>query len=162
MGTTSRSPRRYRTDKEIEESNLRAFLQAAWEQRACAVSEDGRDFVDGQKNWEAHHVVEKRWLRANYLPLYDRRNALRLRPDVHHLHTVGAKRVPLRVLTDENIEYAFEVMGASAYDYLTRLYDGDDPRVERAFEIAEAERLKQMEEANAQGKAWTPRMARKA
>lgn len=168
MGTTSRRRRpprnrRYRNDREIEEANKRAFKQAAWEQRACAVTDDARDYDEQNRlNWEAHHVVEKRWLKANYLPLWDPRNSLRLRPDVHSGHTSGLRRVPLTCLTDENIEYAFEVMGAAAFDYLTRLYDGTDPRVERAFEVAEAERQKQIAEANAQGKAWTPRKARRA
>lgn len=131
--------RRYRTEKEIEEANMRAFKQAAWEQRACAVTGDTADVMeDGSKGWEAHHVVEKRWLKANFKPLWDWRNALRLRPDVHGQHTTRMKPVPLRCLTDENIQFAFEVMGYMAYDYLTRLYTGDDPRVEAAFEEVKA------------------------
>lgn len=120
------------------------FKRAAWRQRACAVSGDARDFDPKTgKNWEAHHVVEARELKArglNHL-LWDERNALRLRPDVHRRHTNRMEPVPLRCLTQDNIDFAFEVMGASAKDYLERLYTGTDARVQRAFEVYEAERL---------------------
>ena len=143
MATSFPKRRHYRNEREIEEANQRAFLQAAWEQRACAVSGGSDAGKDGRKNWEAHHVVEKRWLKANFKFLWDPRNALRLAPRVHSRHTSRMKPVPLSCLTDENIEYAFEVMGSSAYDYLTRLYDGEDERVERAGREAEEERLAQ-------------------
>ncbi len=87
--------------------------------------------------FDPHHVVEQQWLKREGLPLDDRRNALRLNPDVHANHTTGAAKVPLRCLTDENVEYVFEVMGVRAMDYLERKYDGTDPRVERAARLAD-------------------------
>lgn len=138
--------RHYRNERELEEANKRAFLQAAWEQRACAVSGDARDRDDqGYKNWEAHHVVEKRWLKANFMFLWDPRNVLRLTPDAHRRHTNRMEPVPLSRLTDANIEYAFEIMEHRAYEYLTRMYTGVDERVEQAGREAEEKRLAQME-----------------
>jgi hypothetical protein len=120
-----------------------AFLRAAWRQRGCAVSGDARDFANGAKNWEAHHVVEARELKKRNLHhlLWDERNALRLRPDIHRRHTNRMEPVPMTALKDDNIAFAFEVMGASAKEYLERLYTGTDERVQRAFEVCEAERL---------------------
>jgi hypothetical protein len=108
------------------------FVMAAREQRVCAVTGKSGPF-------DPHHVVEQQWLKREGLPVDDRRNALRLSPDVHANHTTGVKQVPQRCLTDENIEYVFEVMGVRAKDYLDRKYDGTDPRVERASEIVDAE-----------------------
>lgn len=139
--------RHYRNETEIEQANKRAFLQAAWEQRACAVSGDAVDMApDGSKGWEAHHVVEKRWLKANFKFLWDTRNALRLSPSVHGQHTNRMAVIPLSCLTDENIKYTFEVMGYSAHDYLTRTYDGQDERVEQAGHEVEEERLARLRE----------------
>jgi hypothetical protein len=45
--------------------------------------------------------------------------------------------VKLENLTDDNLEYAAEVLGAAAPGYLRRHYAGDDPRV-RAMEEAAA------------------------
>jgi hypothetical protein len=82
--------------------------------------------------WEAHHVVEKQECKKRGAALYDTRNALRLciGPGSCHggQHTIT--NVKLCVLTDDNLTFAFEVLGAGAYDYLRRRYDGEDPRVD--------------------------------
>lgn len=127
-----------------ERAAREAFLRAAWRQRACAVSRDGRDWDPKVgKNWEAHHVVEAAELKRRGLHhlLWDERNALRLRPDVHRRHTNRMEPVPLRCLKQDNIDFAFEIMGAGAKDYLDQKYTGTDARVQRAFEVTEAERL---------------------
>lgn len=108
--------------------NQKAFLQAAKDQRVCAVC--GRD-----DEWEAHHVVEKRWLEDNHKPPYVASNALRLcgrfsKNNCHGKHTARSRKLRLKELTDQNIEYAFALMGAAAYYYLHRHYDGKDPRVD--------------------------------
>lgn len=137
----SSSRRRSSTDE--ERAAKEGFLRAAWHQRACAVSGDARDW-DPQigKNWEAHHVVEAAELKRRYRfdVLWDERNALRLRPDIHRRHTNRMEPVPLRCLKQDNIDFAFEVLGASARDYLGTKYTGSDARVQRAFEVAEARR----------------------
>ncbi len=123
-----RRPKPKRT--EAEQLAHTDFVEAARRQRVCAVTGKGGAF-------DPHHVVEQQWLKREGLPLDDRRNALRLNPDVHANHTTGAAKVPLRCLTDENVEYVFEVMGVRAMDYLERKYDGTDPRVERAARLAD-------------------------
>lgn len=107
------------------------FWATAGAQRACA--QCGR-FT---REWDAHHVVEKQELSRRKLPLWDRRNALRLCNgpfSCHGQHTGAGSRVQLRKLRNENYEYAFEVLGAYAYDYLRRRYRGEDPRLERWLE----------------------------
>lgn len=148
--------------RQLETALRRAFAQAAWEQRQCAVTFDQRDYRPGPvgKNWEAHHVVEQRWIKGHKFPvkiLWDPRNALRLRPDVHKKHTVRSEPVPIRALLDCNIEFAFEVMGPIAEEYLTRLYGGEDTgdRIKRASEVAN----KTMEDeiaAALPGQLWVP------
>jgi hypothetical protein len=140
---------------ETEAEQRRAFQEEAYRQRACAVTYDARDWVATGKNWEAHHVVEARWLRMHYLPVYDARNALRLRPDIHNKHTNRSGIIEQRFLLDCNVEYAFEIMGPAAKDYLDRLYVGPDDRVQRASEVAN----KQMEDEIAAlppGTLWVP------
>ncbi len=144
--------------KRLQEKRDRvAFQRAAWEQRSCAVTDDARDFDEnGRKNWEAHHVVEARWLRARGHFLWDPRNSLRLRPDVHAAHTSRMKPIPMSCLTDENIEYAFELMGVVAIDYLERLYAGTDPRFQRASEVAEEEWEAEVEDQQQQAQLQQP------
>lgn len=133
-----RKPKRKRTEE--EHIAHRAFVDAARDQRVCAVSGKAGPF-------DPHHVIEQQWLKGEGLPVDDRRNALRLNPDVHANHTTGAAKVPQRCLTDANIEYAFEVMGVRATDYLARKYGGTDPRVERASQLAD-ERWEQERDEN--------------
>lgn len=119
-----RSRRRHVNDPD----KVDAFWAAAEAQRVCAKC--GKP----TRTWDAHHVVEKQELRNRGLDVWDPRNALRLcgkfGPTCHGQHTNAAERVPLSALTDENIEFAFDVLGAFAYDYLKRRYAGEDWRVE--------------------------------
>lgn len=70
--------------------------------------------------------------------LYDTRNALRLCDSLDgkrcHMNMEwgnGTLRVSTRKLTDDNIAYAFEVMGDWAADYLRQQYvdEPQDPRI---------------------------------
>jgi hypothetical protein len=55
----------------------------------------------------------------------------------HHNPGVDAERkLPLRLIPDEAIEAAYELMGAYAYDYLRRRYRGEDARVDALLEAA--------------------------
>lgn len=123
-----RKPKKKRSAEE-ELAHL-AFIEAARSQCVCAVTRQGGAF-------DPHHVVEQQWLKREGFPVDDKRNALRLNPDVHANHTTKVKKVPMRCLLDSNLEYAFEVMGVRAIDYLERNYEGTDPRFERAAEDAE-------------------------
>lgn len=157
------APSSLRQQKEAETELRRAFAEAAWAQRQCAVTKDMRDRAIGQikggRNFEAHHVIEKSWLkRHGFGPTYiwDTRNALRLRPDVHRQHTNRSKPVPAICLLDQNIKFAFEVMGPIAEEYLHRIYSGGpEPRIQRASKLAE----KKMEDEIAAlpaGVLWVP------
>ena len=117
----------------MEEGLRQAFRDAARFQGICAVA--------GHRGpWDAHHVVEAKWLKVNAPTLlWDPRNALRLSKRVHERHTNWVRRVPLKALRDENIAFAFSVMGAGAYDYLRRHYAGPDERIELA--LAEVEHV---------------------
>lgn len=128
---TMRQKMRARTRRDVPPGQrppeVQAFWEAARDQGVCAVTGyRGRD-------WEAHHVVEAQELRGRRVNEWDPRNALRLSRRVHERHTLALKRVPLNCLTDENIEYAVELMGVGAYPYLKRYYSGHDERLELAI-----------------------------
>lgn len=119
---------------------MRRFHDEARKQRVCAR-------CGSSQHWDAHHVVEKQWLKANgFSPIeqYDPDNALRLCDelsdnDCHGKHTRGVRnkhRLHLHNLTDRNLAYAFRVMGPAAGSYLRRKYRGEDERLdalERTF-----------------------------
>lgn len=132
--------RKYRpTPKMVEALRAEAqkeFKEFARRQVVCAAC------GDPDSHWDAHHVVESQWLKKNHHVLWLPNNALRLcdqfsQNDCHGLHTRKLKKVKLRDLLDENIAFAFNIQGPAAYDYLTRHYDGEDPRVERALKESE-------------------------
>lgn len=120
--------------------NRSSFRLEAQAQRVCAACRKTGPF-------HAHHVVDKATLRSygrTGNAQYDTRNALRLcegldtnrchfqhenvRPLVRpHEGERRTERVRTCELTDENITYAFEVLGAYALDYLRREYDDTDP-----------------------------------
>lgn len=116
-------------------SNPASFRAEARYQRVCAGCGKGGEH-------QAHHVVDQQELRRRGLPEWDTRNALRLCPlyvpgSCHTGQTNALRRVKLADLTDDNVEHAFEMLGAYAYDYLHRHYDGDDDRIDRALREAE-------------------------
>lgn len=91
-----------------------------------------------KKATHSHHVTYEKELDARGLPLYDRRNFMALCNDCHYNHHHGQpeNKLPLVLLTDDNIAYAYEVLGPAAYDYLRRKYSGDDHRVMILEEVA--------------------------
>jgi hypothetical protein len=84
-----------------------------------------------------HHVVRAQDVEKWHGDTKDRRNALRVCWDCHEKHHLSGRPVKLKtsILRDENIEFAFELMGAAAADYLRGKYDDSagDPRIEREF-----------------------------
>jgi hypothetical protein len=115
-------------------SNPKSFRNEARWQRVCAVCQKGGDF-------HAHHVVDKAILKNRCglrgIQLYDTRNALRLcqalgDPDrrCHFQHENRRRVVKTTELTQENLEYAFLMLGEYASDYLRDEYD-DSERDER-------------------------------
>jgi hypothetical protein len=119
--------------------NPPSFHAEARFQRACAN-------CGATGAFHAHHVVDKQTLR-NVLRcgkkdnrLYDTRNALRLCDGLDgkrcHMNMEwgsGTLRVPTSKLTDDNVAYAFEVLGPWAADYLRKQYvdTPQDPRILR-------------------------------
>lgn len=137
-----RRNRHLRTALDIEIANKQAFRQAAVDQRFCAVCEHpGKPHT-----YDAHHVVPKSKLKKEGFEesdRYDTRNCLRVCNEYggncHQGHTDAMRKIPLSALTDDNIAYAFEILGARAYYLLHRQYAGDDERVETALkEVASA------------------------
>jgi hypothetical protein len=86
----------------------------------------------------SHHIFYEAELRDRGLPRYDQANLMALCLDCHFNHHNGSRRISLTLLTDENLDYAFNILGAYAYDWLGRRYAGADPRLD--------ERLRQIEE----------------
>lgn len=111
-----------------EADKIRWRSQAA---DACAV-------CGSSDRLQLHHVVyEQNVRRAGGNP-WDPRDSLTtcIRCHCGHHHGSG---ITLMLLRDENFDFAFELLGAAAYDYLRRHYTGDDPRLERhlaAVEVA--------------------------
>lgn len=114
-------------------SNPSSFWHEAQSQRCCAV-------CHSIAPWHAHHVVDKQVLKRQGLQrneLYDTRNALRLCQMVgvsnrcHFQHENRRRLVKTSELLDQNIEYAFEVLGSYAPYYLRDEYDDSagDPRI---------------------------------
>lgn len=112
-------------------ANTKSFwLEAQW-QKVCAVCRKPGPF-------QAHHVVDKAILRTRCGlggdDLHDTRNALRLCQQLgsvewrcHFQHENSRRLVKTSELLDDNIEYAFEVLGAYAADYLRSEYDDSEP-----------------------------------
>lgn len=111
------------------------FHRAAALQRVCAVCGKAKGRPDYRgRTWHAHHVVAREWLKRNHKLQWTPANALRLCTDCHMGHETGGPgkvEIELSMLTDDNIAYVEEIMGAGpAYDYLKRYYTGFDVRVE--------------------------------
>lgn len=99
--------------------------------------------------WHPHHVVVRQDLEKlgfskrneeDHWILWDPRNCLRLCPDCHMNHH-GLHPVPLKNLLLANYDFAFEILGDGAGDYLRHRYDGEDPRLDE-YEHAWSERLR--------------------
>jgi hypothetical protein len=112
-------------------ANPKSFWLEAQSQRVCAV-------CHGVGVFDAHHVVDKQTLKRQGLTrneLYDTRNAMRLCSrfgnNCHFQHENRRRVVKTGELLDVHIEYAWEVLGPYAIDFLRREYDdyAQDPRI---------------------------------
>jgi 5-methylcytosine-specific restriction endonuclease McrA len=75
--------------------------------------------------WQAvtrsHHVIYRQ-----HLPVdkeWDPRNAMPVCDPCHERHHNASRRIPLSALSEENLEFASEVLGEAAPYYLERRYD---------------------------------------
>lgn len=83
---------------------------------------------------QRHHVVFAQEIRARKGEKWDPRNQLPVAVSCHAwIHSAG-RPWPLAKLPDAAIEFAWDLMGPFAFDYLTRRYRGDDPRVRALLE----------------------------
>lgn len=89
--------------------------------------------------WSAHHAVYLQHVRRAGGSAWARDNALRLCDDCHNGHHNRSRPVRATALTQANIDYAFDLLGQAAYDYLRRRYAGDDPRLDWALLKMESE-----------------------
>jgi hypothetical protein len=105
--------------------------EARYQRRCAACGAEDRPF-------HAHHVVDRQELKRRGAPIFDPRNALRLCDDIErnrrcHLNfEYAGLPVALTALTDDNIAFAFEVLGDFAPDYLRERYTGEDERLSTA------------------------------
>lgn len=114
--------------------NPASFRNEARYQRICAVCLKPGRFVAHHAVYEQHLRV-KCGLRGN--ALYDTRNALATHAGCHvGKHHTAMRKIKTAQLTDDNIEYGFEKLGAYAYDYFRRYYDDtlEDPRLKLKLE----------------------------
>lgn len=107
-----------------EKAQKAAFRAEARFQRCCQV-------CGSIERWDAHHVIERQYLRINGFFQWDPADALRVCDNCHRPHTLRVKPIPLTALTDRNIDYAIDLLGAEkAVAYLHDNYAGTDPRLD--------------------------------
>lgn len=116
-------------------SELEREIRCAFKRRVCC----GRCRACGAgRAQEAHHVVYRQELRRRGLPQWDSDDGLALCHRCHERHHNGGRwKISLTVLSSVNLDYAFAVLGAFAYDYLSARYAGEDPRLEERLAAAE-------------------------
>lgn len=62
--------------------------------------------------------------------LGDPRNFMRIESDAHERHHNRSRVLQLEALPDAAFEFARELLGSAAYDYLRRRYGGRDDRLD--------------------------------
>lgn len=79
-----------------------------------------------------HHVVYEQHVKDRGGDRWDARNALCLCHACHTSHhRRGTRVVPISALRDENLEFAFDLLGEAALDYLRRYYIEDGGRLKK-------------------------------
>jgi hypothetical protein len=150
LARTALRGRRKKTLTAAEQAERLRFESAAAAQERCAN-------CGSEGAWDPHHAgVYEQELRRLGLPLWDPDNALRLCWRCHALHHAPASKLALSILRDENISYAFRVLGPRGYDYLRRRYTGQDRRLEAELNLSIApERSNTMQHINTDGERAT-------
>lgn len=89
-----------------------------------------------RRRWKSGQVDMARWPTKKRL-LEDCRNLIDMCQPHHFAHHDGATgRILTTMLPDEALEFAFELLGPYAYDYIKRHYEGADPRLESLLAAA--------------------------
>jgi len=88
-----------------------------------------------RRRWcQSHHVV---W--EQHGGTRDRRNLVPLCLDCHAGYHARSIRIRADQLPEAALDYAFERLGVYAFSYLSRRYDGKDPRLDERLARAEEE-----------------------
>jgi 5-methylcytosine-specific restriction endonuclease McrA len=95
---------------------MAAFKEAALYGRCAACGEFPHPLRTA-----AHHVVYRQHVPVEMA--WDPRNSMPLHDDCHERHHNASRRIPLSALSEENLEFASEVLGEAAPYYLERRYD---------------------------------------
>lgn len=95
-----------------------------------------RRCVCGARAVHRHHIITRQVLRREGGDPRDERNLIDLCWDCHAAHHARSKPLPLRCLPDEAYDFADELMGPAAFDWLTRFYTGTDTRLVRWTDVA--------------------------
>lgn len=90
----------------------------------------------GARAVQEHHVIYRQELRRRRGDMKDRRNLIPLCLRCHERHHSRIAPISLSNLPDEVFDFAYELMGPAAYDYLGRHYAGEDPRLDALIEAA--------------------------
>ncbi len=89
----------------------------------------------GKRRWcQEHHVI---W--EQHGGTADPRNLVSLCLECHYGYHAGSRRIRVDQLPERCLDYAFERLGPRGYSYLSRRYDGPDPRLELRLARAEEE-----------------------
>ena len=81
-----------------------------------------------------HHAILEQSIRREGGDWYDTRVGMTLCESCHQAHHRRVRVIPLVLVPDSAIEFAYELLGPGAYDYLLRHYQGPDPRVDALLE----------------------------
>lgn len=121
--------------------NPASFHQEALYQGLCQVT----DCEKPGGEWHAHHVLYEQICFKLGLAIHDTRNSLRvctggfLMGGCHGAHHNRKRLIRVQELTDGNILFIVEGLGARAADWLGRYYDAtvEDPRLVEAMHMRE-------------------------
>lgn len=89
-----------------------------------------------KKAAQSHHVVYAQEVVRRGADVWDLRNCMPLCQRCHEQHHTRTSPVPLLMLSDANIAFAFEILGEYAKAYLEARYAGSDERLDLAMEEA--------------------------
>lgn len=91
----------------------------------------------GSRGLSLHHIVYRQHVRRASGDVWDPRNALTLCDCCHLAHHRRGRLIPTSVLPDAALDFAFELLGPAAFDYLTRRYGPPDDRLLDRLALAE-------------------------
>lgn len=83
-----------------------------------------------------HHAIYRQEIARRKGDQKDPRNLVPLCFDCHGAHHGRSRVIFLTDLPDSVYEFATELMGPAAFDYMSRRYSGGDPRLLRILETS--------------------------